>query len=253
MDRAPDSCSNRPIRAHRTGDGRCATCAVHDFAVCGVREEGFTEKLQTILGVIRLEPKQILFLDHDELDYYFTVFDGLMSISKYMADGRRQIAGFLFPGDLLGISDQETYAYTAQAVITTELCRFPRRQFEALADEFPELERRLLHAVSNELIEAQRHMLLLGRQTAEERIAWFLLDLAQRAALRGEPDNPVFVPMVRADVADYLGVALETVSRTLATLHQKKLIEFSGAHHIHLTAPDRLRELVEGADLYREG
>jgi CRP/FNR family transcriptional regulator len=76
--------------------------------------------------------------------------------------------------------------------------------------------------------------------------------LAQRAALRGEPDNPVFVPMVRADVADYLGVALETVSRILATLHQKKLIELSGAHHIHLTAPDRLRELVEGADLYRE-
>ena len=252
MDRAPDSCSDRSIRTNRIADRRCATCTVRDLAVCGMREEGFTEKLQTILGVIRLEPKQILFLDHDELDYYFTVFDGLISISKYMIDGRRQIAGFLFPGDLLGISDEETYAYTAESVITTELCRFPRRQFEALADEFPELERRLLQAVSNELIEAQRHMLLLGRQTAEERIAWFLLDLAQRAALRGEPDNPVFVPMVRADVADYLGVALETVSRTLATLHQKKLIEFSGAHHIHLTAPDRLSELVEGADLYRE-
>ena len=118
-----------------------------------------------------------------------------------------------------------------------------------MADEFPELERRLLHAVSNELIEAQRHMLLLGRQTAEERIAWFLLDLAQRAALRREPDNPVIVPMSRADVADYLGVAIETVSRTLTTLHQRKLIEFSDAHHIHLVAPDRLRELVEGADL----
>ena len=121
-----------------------------------------------------------------------------------------------------------------------------------MADEFPEFERRLFHAVSSELIEAQRHMLLLGRQTAEERIAWFLLDLVQRAALRGEPDNPVFVPMSRADVADYLGVAIETVSRTLTTLHQRKLIEFSDAHHIHLVAPDRLRELVEGADLYRE-
>lgn len=252
MDRAPASYSDRSIRVHRMGDDRCATCTVRDLAVCGVREEGFTEKLRTILSPIRLEPKQILFLDHDELDYYFTVFHGLISISKYMIDGRRQIAGFLFPGDLLGMSCEETYAYTAQAVTTTELCRFPRRQFEALADEFPELERRLLQAVSNELIEAQRHMLLLGRQTAEERIAWFLLDLSQRATLRGEPDSPVFVPMVRADVADYLGLALETVSRVLSTLHQRKLIEVSGAQHIHLTVPDRLRDLVEGPDLYRE-
>ncbi|MEZ5934933.1 MAG: helix-turn-helix domain-containing protein [Alphaproteobacteria bacterium] len=203
--------------------------------------------MKSLISSVHLASKQILFIEGDPAAHHFTIVDGVVSISKSMADGRRQIVGFIFPGDFLGAAiEEETYSCTAQAVTPVELCRFPRPAFAALAEEFPEIEHRLLHAVSTELIEAQEHMLILGRQTAEERLCSFLLHLSRRAPHRGDSDNPVHLPMPRADIGDYLGLSLETVSRTFTLLRDQGLIRLVDAHNVELLDLDKLQQIAEG-------
>jgi CRP/FNR family transcriptional regulator len=221
---------------------------VKQYAVCGALQPDCADRLKSLISRTHLTPKQVLFIEGDPATHHFTIVDGVASISKSMADGRRQIVGFMFPGDFLGVAeDQDGYSCTAQAVTSVELCRFPRPSFEALAGEFPEIEHRLLHAVSTELIEAQEHMLILGRQTAEERLCSFLLHLGKRAPRRGAPENPIHLPMPRADIGDYLGLSLETVSRTFTVLRDQGLIRLIDAHTVELLDADELRKIAEGA------
>lgn len=239
-------CCHRPIRLKGHSHGLCEACAVRNLAVCGALEPGCIGKLERLIARVHLRPKQVLFIEEDEAAHHFTIVRGVISVAKCMADGRRQIIGFLFPGDFVGVASDGVYSCTAQAVTEAELCRFSRPAFEALAGEFPELEHRLLHAVSSELLEAQEHMLILGRQSAEERVASFLLYLSGRAPRRGEPDNPVRLPMPRGDIGDYLGLSLETVSRTLAVLRDQGLVALIDAHTIQLRDKGRLQLLIEG-------
>ena len=95
-----------------------------------------------------------------------TIVEGAVKVYKLMPDGRRQITGFLFDGDLLGLAVNETYTYSAEALTPVAVCRFPRRQFERLLDDFPKMERRLLAIASNELAASQEQMMVLGRKTA---------------------------------------------------------------------------------------
>jgi CRP/FNR family transcriptional regulator len=241
------SCRYRPIRLKGASHGLCEHCGVKQFAVCGALDPCCSERLRSLIARIHLASKQVLFIEGDPAANHFTIVDGVISVSKSLADGRRQIVGFMFPGDFLGVGEEEAYSCTAQAVTPVELCRFSRPAFEALAEACPEIERRLLHAVSTELIEAQEQMLILGRQTAEERVCSFLLYLSARAPHRGEPDNPVHIPMSRGDIGDYLGLSLETVSRTFTVLRDNGLIQLVDAHTVALLDREQLQRMAEGA------
>lgn len=247
MAKEEDACRYRPIRLKGATHGLCEHCGVKEFAVCGELDPHCAARLRSLVSRVHLRPKQVLFIEGEPSSDHFTIVDGVVSISKSMADGRRQIVGFMFPGDFLGVAEEEDYGCTAQAVTPVELCRFPRTSFEALVEECPEIEHRLLHAISTELIEAQEHMLILGRQTAEERLCSFLLHLGRRAPHRGEPDNPVRLPMPRGDIGDYLGLSLETVSRTFTALRDQGLIKLDDAHTVELLDRDQLLQIAEGA------
>ena len=247
MEHGGSDCRFRPIRLKGASHGLCEHCGVKDFAVCGTLEPRCAARLRSLIARIHLIPKQVLFIEGDPAVHYFTLVDGVASISKSLADGRRQIIGFMYPGDFIGVSEETGYSCTAQAVTPAELCRFARPAFEALAEECPEIEHRLLHAVSTELIEAQEHMLILGRQTAEERLCSFLLHLSKRAPRRGESDNPVLLPMSRGDIGDYLGLSLETVSRTFTVLRDQGLIALVDAHTVELKGRDEIAQMAEGA------
>lgn len=247
MTQSEPACRFRPIRLKGVSHGLCDHCGVSQFTVCGALDPRCASRLQSLMSRLHLAPKQILFIEGDPPLHHYTLIKGVVSVSRSMADGRRQIAGFLFPGDFIGMADEDGYSCTAQAVTEVELCCFPRPPFEALAEEFPEIEHRLLHAVSTELIEAQKHMLILGCQTAEERLCSFLLHLGSRAIHRGEPDNPVHLSMSRADIGDYLGLSLETVSRTFTALRDQGLIRLVGAHTIELLDHDRICQVADGA------
>ena len=247
MEKSRQPCRYRPIRLKGASHDLCEHCGVKEYAVCGALDPQCAARMRSLVTRIHLTPKQVLFIEGDLAAHHFTIVDGVVSISKSMADGRRQIVGFMFPGDFLGVADEDSFSCTAQAVTPVELCRFPRPSFEALAEEYPEIEHRLLHAVSTELIEAQEHMLILGRQTAEERLCSFLLHLSKRAPHRGEKYNPVHLSMPRADIGDYLGLSLETVSRTFTVLRDQGLIKLGDAHTVELLDRDELRQIAEGA------
>jgi len=157
----------------------------------------------------------------------FGVTQGIVSIFKLMPDGRRQITGFLYPGSFLGVTFNAatTYAYGADAVTAVALRAYPRRDLERLLDEVPGVRRAFIAAMADELTEAQDRMLLLAHRSASERLACFLLTLARRqAGPGGEPVDSVFVPMRGSDIADYLGLTAETVSRTLAVFRRKGIV-----------------------------
>lgn len=144
------------------------------------------------------------------------------------------------------------YAYSAETVTLTALCRFPRRQMEELLEALPKLQRRWFGLASTELAAAQDQMLLLGRKTAREKIASFLLSLSERARQRGQRANPVSLPMSRSDIADYLGLTTETVSRTVSQLKAQGAIRLLQGGQVQLMDASLLRDIAEGGGLGTE-
>jgi len=202
----------------------CATCEIREIGVCGSLQHNEIGELRQIIKESEAPTGRMVFAEGEPADNLYNVVSGAVRLTKLLPDGRRQITGFMFPGDFLGIAFNESYAYSAEAIVATRLCRFPRRSLERLVDSSRSFERRLLGEAASELAAAQDQMLLLGRKTAQERVATFLLDLSARARRRGRIDNPVTVPMSRTDIADYLGLTTETVSRCFTKLRTARVI-----------------------------
>ncbi len=224
----------------------CGACTVRHLTLCGSLEEHELAQMSAIVSYLELGPGDPLFDEGEPADYVFNVTAGVVKIYKLLADGRRQMTGFLFPGDFLGLANEETYAYSAEAVTHAALCRFPRRKLERLLERYPKMEHRLLGMASHELAVAQEQMLLLGRKTAREKIASFLLMLSRRAVQRGQNGDPVAVPMSRNDIGDYLGLTTETVSRTFTQLKQGGSISLLQGGKVELTDRARLEDIAEG-------
>jgi CRP/FNR family transcriptional regulator len=175
--------------------------------------------------------------------HVFTVTEGVVKLFKLLADGRRQIVGFLVAGDIFGFVPGDKYTVSAEAVSSVTLCRFPRRQLERAFAEFPGIERHLLDTVTRELAAAQDQMLLLGRKNAHERLASFLLSLSRR---QDNEDGSIDLPMTRTDIADYLGLTMETVSRVFTVLKGSGCIAANGAGRVQILDMDALVELADG-------
>ena len=237
----------KPRGAALGGDHPCRACVVRDICVCAVLEADELLQLNAISMTKSYLPNQPIFYAGDESVHVSNVVQGAVRLYNLLPDGRRQITGFLFAGDFLGMAANREYAYSAEALTAVKLCRFPRRKLEALLDVLPSLERRLLGAATNELIAAQDQMLLLGRKTAREKVASFLLRLSRRAVERGESADPVYLPMSRADIADYLGLTTETVSRTITQLRKNGMIALLSSDRISIAEGTALRDMAEGA------
>ena len=224
----------------------CAACALRVLSVCDAIDDCDLDRLAAITSVQDIARHQIFVTEGDPADHLFNVTDGTVKVYKLLPDGRQQITGFLFAGDFLGLSFLERYGCSAEAVTRVRCCRFPRKQFAAMLTDFPGIERRLLGIASNELAAAQDHMVLLGRKTARERVSTFLLMLSRRAARSGGTADPVILPMTRTDIADYLGLTVETVSRTFTQLKKDGFIELREAGVVHLSNLPALEDLNEG-------
>jgi CRP/FNR family transcriptional regulator len=224
----------------------CDTCNAREFSACAPLTAEEQKRLVAIMRTVNVEPHRSIFDEADPAEYVYNVTEGTVKVYKLLGDGRRQITGFLFAGDFLGLTHNESYAYSAEALAPTRLCRFPRRKLEALLDEMPSLEQRLLVMASHELAAAQDQMMLLGRKSARERVVSFMLMLSNSAARHGWPSDPVSLPMSRGDIADYLGLTIETISRTLTRLRKQGLIELLDEKHVRLSKLSELREIAEG-------
>jgi CRP/FNR family transcriptional regulator len=229
-----------------TGAASCSACAVRSLALCAVLDAVDIKRLGEIAQSDRYEAGQTIFSEGDPADALFNVVAGAVKLYKLLPDGRRQIIGFLASGDFLGLALAETYAFTAETLTGSTLCRFPRRRLEALLHDVPRLQHQLFVVTATELAAAQDQMLLLGRKTAREKICSFLLALSHRAVQRGHKANPVFLPMSRADIADYLGLTTETVSRTVTQLKTTGVISLQEGNRILIADLDELCDLAEG-------
>jgi CRP/FNR family nitrogen fixation transcriptional regulator len=155
-------------------------------------------------------------------EYCYRIVAGCVRTVRLMEDGRRQIGEFLMAGDMLGLDALGTYDFAAEAVCDVVLRRYPRRMVDALAENNVALTRRLRDLTSVSLRTAHARLVLLGRKTASERIASFLLEMAER--LPAAHPQVIDLPMGRTDVADHLGLTIETVCRVLAHLRREGTI-----------------------------
>ncbi len=166
-----------------------------------------------------------LFAEGDPSDYFYEVVSGTVRTSKLLSDGRRQIDAFHLAGDIFGLENSKDRYFTAEAIEPVVVLAFRRTEFKTLLHTDPALGDQLMSATIASLDRAHDHMVLLGRKTALEKVATFLLDLANRLS-RG---NSVDLPMQRADIADYLGLTIETVSRVLSQMVRDGLIAVTSA------------------------
>jgi CRP/FNR family transcriptional regulator len=217
---------------------------VRHIAVCGVLESAALREFKESGPSIEYQAGETVVFESDEATSVYSLASGLLRLSKLLPDGRRQIAGFLFPGDFLGITMEEEHAFTAEAVAKSRLCRFPRAHFDAFVTEHPELERRLYAVAAHELAAARQQLVLLGRKTATERLASFLLVLDQRCPAGNDRDE-IRMPMSRSDMADYLGLRIETISREISALKAARVIQLTERHAFRIVDRSRLEQLAE--------
>lgn len=222
----------------------CFACEVRELAVCGVLEPGSLRAFKSSGPTVRYERGETLVFEADVAANVYSLTAGVLRLSKLLPDGRRQIAGFLFPGDFLGITMEEDHAFTAEAVAPSTLCRFPRARFDEMVAASPQLERRLYAVAAHELAAARQQMVLLGRKTATERVASFLLMISGRCTSRQTPD--INLPISRIDIADYLGLRIETVSREISALKAARAIQLTGRQNFRIVDRARLEQLAEG-------
>jgi len=222
----------------------CEQCGVRHRAMCAAIDFEHIGLLEQIVSHRRYTPGQAIFEEGEPADYVYNLSSGDVRLYKLLAVGRRQITGFLRPGDFLGLVKQDLYAYGAEAIDNVDLCCMRVIDLERLMRELPAVRDRLLDMSRDELAAAQEQMLLLGRKSAREKVLSFLLLRAQHDYDLDEAEAAVLdLPMSRTDIADYLGLTIETVSRTFTALKEEGLIELPSPQHVVL--PDL--EAIEAA------
>jgi CRP/FNR family transcriptional regulator len=213
-------------------------------AFAGFRGCDTANPLAAIGSLHKKTPGEAVFVEGDDAEGIYEVVRGTVRLYKLLPDGRRQIIGFMSAGHLLGLAPEGHYVYGAEAITPVMLRRYKRTAFDRLIDEVPGLARRLLAAASHELSAAQNQMLLLGRKTAAEKVASFILLTAKQ---QGDGVDEIDVPMTRNDIADHLGLTIETVSRTLSKLKAEGLIALPTPTRLEIRDRDRLADMAAGA------
>ena len=183
-----------------------------------------------------------IYVEDDPADCWFMVISGTVRICKLLVGRRRHIAEFCFPDDCFGLDRIAQRFYSAEAVSEVVVMRYPRRATEKLIVDEPHLARALCEMTLRDLAHAQARILVLGAMSAPERVARFLIDLSEHREYR----SVLEVPMSRNDIADYLGITVETVCRVLSTFRREGVISLAGSpHYIELRNRDALAALCE--------
>lgn len=228
-----------------SGDAYCLT-GPHpgqDCRVCSSRQNGFCsllggDALARLRGQVTVEtvPRRRILCRQDEpFDKVYVVQRGVVKLYQVLSDGRRQVTGFLGPGDILGgLSQRRHWHCSAETVTDVLACAIGRADFSDFLRAFPDAALSLLIAATDEIEALHDHAILLGRRNAQEKLAALLLLLNHRWSADSDSPDQVQLPMRRSDLADYLGLSLETVSRTFTALKRQRLIATPRSHAVSL-------------------
>jgi CRP/FNR family transcriptional regulator len=219
------------------------------MAVCAALENDEVADLERAMSSCKLEANQTLVEEGSPKGRVFTLTSGMLRLSLMLPDGRRQITGFLMPGDYLGLSDDDVWSQTAEAVVPSVLCGFKSADMDGLMERYGHLKDRLHLMTRRALRQARESQLVLGRLAPTEKVASFLLVMSARAAEHGLAESPVHLPMTRTDIADFLGLTIETVSRTFTKLKTQGLIRLPDPHVVEIV-DKRLLAAMAGNAVY---
>lgn len=240
--------ANQPADRRAPGASHCETCVVRNKAICAALEPE-DRLLLGREGRIQTVPRgKTLVWEGEDAMLVANVIEGVLKLSTSTSDGREQIVGVVYPSDFIGRPFGERSQHSVTALVDSRVCLFPRAAFDRFAHEHPELEHRLLNRALDELDRARRWMLLLGRKSATERVASFLLEMSVRLAEAGcEADGPLDrfeLPLDRQQIADVLGLTIETVSRQMSSLRAAAVIDLPGRRSLAILDRQRLAALA---------
>ncbi len=194
----------------------------------------------------KLKPHDHLFSPDQSQANIYQVVEGVVARYKVLADGRRQIVSFYYPGDLIGVEVAGKWQHYGEALCHSRVRCIPTNIVDRLICEDAEFGRALVKTLATELSETQDQMLSLGCKSAQERLATFLLRIARRYQREGKDGSSLSIPMTRSDIADYLGLTVETVSRNFTKLKSKEIIRLDGSSNVHILNMSLLREIASG-------
>ncbi|MBX3532072.1 MAG: Crp/Fnr family transcriptional regulator [Rhizobiaceae bacterium] len=221
----------------------CASCEARHKGICGALEPDQLVALAKTSYKQKADGGSELIGDAERVESYSNVLSGVVKLTKTLSDGRQQIVGLQFAPDFLGRPFRSESGINAEAATEVGLCSFPKGAIERMMKASPELEHRLYQQTLRELDEAREWMVTLGRKTASEKIASFLLMIARHIDPTADPDrtSATFdLPLSRADIADFLGLTIETVSRQLTKLRADNVIRIENNRHVVVPDMERL-------------
>lgn len=222
----------------------CQACEARHRGVCGALDPEQLVALAKTSSKHRAASGEELVGDMEAIDGYSNILSGVVKLTKTLSDGREQIVGLQFAPDFLGRPFKSESAITAQAATNVSLCSFPKRSIDNMLKKSPALEHRLLQQTLRELDEARSWMVTLGRKTALEKVASFLLLIVSYIDPEADPDRQAAdfdLPLTRAEIADFLGLTIETVSRQLTKLKVEDVIHIEKNRHIVVASIARLK------------
>lgn len=226
-------------------DRFCAYCAVRGTSFCGMVPNEDMAQLSSQSRPLTLDRRRTLFHQGDETQSVYVVTSGTLRLYQMLADGRRQVVGFAIPGDLLGFPLADHNDYSADALDSVYLCQFPRQEFMQFLNQRAHLLGALLTVTHDELNRTREQLALISQKNAERKMAQFLLSFRGRQMRMDEEISVLPVRIPQADIADFLGLTIETVNRMLARFTREKIIAITDTG-VELLNLIRLHMLAEG-------
>ena len=215
--------------------------------VCGTKRTGIAEHLNQLRdhGMrLRFQRNEMIFAEQDSATHIYSVTAGCVRLCRHVPDGRRHISDFMLPGDVFGVGEYQLYPFAAEAVNNVTVIAFPRPAFERLGEANPRLRTDLMVHYSAMLMRAQQHLFTASCQSARERMGSFIQHLFEQEQL--VYGDCIDIPMNRQEIADHLGLTIETICRVLAAMRNGGILEIPNAHQLVVKRPDILRAIAEG-------
>ena len=219
---------------------RCSLCKIRSYSFCRCLKDGQLKIFSEISSDRTHTNRENIFLQQEISTNLYNITEGNVKIYHLLSDGRIQIIGFLYPGDFFGAYKKGKYNYSAEAIGDVRLCVFKQEVLDKYLGKNMNLAKELLHMTSHELTLAQDRIGVLGKMNANERMAKFILNISNQRARIGWQDNPISLPMTRQDIADYLGLTLETVSREITKLKTTNIIKVMNSKQFFINNKNEL-------------
>ena len=217
------------------GITRCNVCKIRSYSFCRCLKDEQLKIFSEISSERIYINKENIFLQQETSTNLYNITQGNVKIYHLLSDGRIQIIGFLYPGDFFGSYRLGKYNYSAEAIGDIKLCVFKQEILDKYLEKNTNIVKELLHMISYELTLAQDRIGVLGKMNANERMAKFILNISNQRARIGWQDNPISLPMTRQDIADYLGLTLETVSREITKLKTSNIIKVISSKQLFIS------------------